>query len=214
MTGESINGTRRASKRGQAPGRGKGRGNGKAAVRRGQRAAPAKWVYLFAEGNASMKALLGGKGANLAEMTRLGLPVPPGFIVTTEACNAYLGRGRRAARNVGPGARCAGGAGARDRQALRRRRTSAAGVLPLGREVLDARHDGHGAQPRAERRGRRGHGTIDRRCALRLRFVSTAGADVRHRGAGSGRRAVRGGTGAGIAPSAGLPTMRTSRPGT
>ena len=53
---------------------------------------PAKWVYLLAEGNATMKALLGGKGANLAEMTRLGLPVPPGFIVTTAACNAYLAR--------------------------------------------------------------------------------------------------------------------------
>jgi pyruvate,orthophosphate dikinase len=49
-----------------------------------------KWVFLFSEGDASMRDLLGGKGANLAEMTRLGLPVPPGFIVTTKACNAYL----------------------------------------------------------------------------------------------------------------------------
>ena len=48
-----------------------------------------KWVYAFEEGNADMKNLLGGKGANLAEMTRIGLPVPPGFIVTTEACIAY-----------------------------------------------------------------------------------------------------------------------------
>ncbi|MBW3594700.1 MAG: pyruvate, phosphate dikinase [Actinobacteria bacterium] len=48
-----------------------------------------KWVYDFEEGDASKKALLGGKGANLAEMTRLELPVPPGFTVTTEACNAY-----------------------------------------------------------------------------------------------------------------------------
>jgi pyruvate,orthophosphate dikinase len=53
----------------------------------------AKWVYLFSEGRASMRDLLGGKGANLAEMTRLGLPVPPGLIVTTEACNAYLAAG-------------------------------------------------------------------------------------------------------------------------
>ena len=52
-----------------------------------------KLVYLFAEGNASMKDLLGGKGANLAEMSSLGLPVPPGFIVTTRACNAYLAAG-------------------------------------------------------------------------------------------------------------------------
>jgi len=48
-----------------------------------------KWVYLFREGNASMRDLLGGKGAGCAEMTRAGLPVPPGFTVTTEACNAY-----------------------------------------------------------------------------------------------------------------------------
>ena len=53
-----------------------------------------KWVYLFvngkAEGNAGMRALLGGKGAGLAEMTNAGLPVPPGFTITTEACNAYF----------------------------------------------------------------------------------------------------------------------------
>lgn len=48
-----------------------------------------KWVYDFSEGDASQKNLLGGKGANLAEMTNLGLPVPPGFTITTEACNAY-----------------------------------------------------------------------------------------------------------------------------
>ena len=48
-----------------------------------------KFVYDFSEGNASQKSLLGGKGANLAEMTNLGLPVPPGFTITTEACNAY-----------------------------------------------------------------------------------------------------------------------------
>src|SRR6195256_6905574 len=49
-----------------------------------------KWVYLFEEGRGDDKALLGGKGAGLCEMTRAGLPVPPGLIVTTEACNAYF----------------------------------------------------------------------------------------------------------------------------
>ena len=48
-----------------------------------------KYVYLFSEGNANMRELLGGKGANLAEMTGLGLPVPQGFTVTTEACTRY-----------------------------------------------------------------------------------------------------------------------------
>nr|WP_312290547.1 pyruvate, phosphate dikinase [Clostridium chromiireducens] len=54
-----------------------------------------KYVYLFSEGNASMKNLLGGKGANLAEMTSLGIPVPNGFIVTTESCNKYYEDGRK-----------------------------------------------------------------------------------------------------------------------
>ncbi len=49
-----------------------------------------KWVYLFSEGNKDMRDLLGGKGANLAEMTNAKLPVPPGFTITTEACNAYF----------------------------------------------------------------------------------------------------------------------------
>jgi len=53
-----------------------------------------KHVYAFDEGNASMRDLLGGKGAGLAEMTRLGLPVPPGFTITTKACNAYTRTGR------------------------------------------------------------------------------------------------------------------------
>jgi pyruvate,orthophosphate dikinase len=60
----------------------------------GQSARPVeKWVYLFSEGSARRKDLLGGKGANLAEMTRMGLPVPPGLIITTRACNAYLAAG-------------------------------------------------------------------------------------------------------------------------
>ncbi|HEX9634284.1 MAG TPA: pyruvate, phosphate dikinase [Candidatus Limnocylindria bacterium] len=51
-------------------------------------------IYTFAEGNAQMRALLGGKGAGLAEMTKAGLPVPPGFTITTEACNAYYAAGK------------------------------------------------------------------------------------------------------------------------
>ncbi len=53
-----------------------------------------KWVYLFSEGNANMRELLGGKGANLAEMTNIGLPVPQGFTITTEACTQYYEDGR------------------------------------------------------------------------------------------------------------------------
>ena len=58
-----------------------------------------KWIYTFgdgkAEGTAAMRELLGGKGANLAEMASLGLPVPPGFTVTTELCTAYYDNGKK-----------------------------------------------------------------------------------------------------------------------
>ena len=59
-----------------------------------------KYVYLFSEGNATMRELLGGKGANLAEMTNIGLPVPQGFTVTTEACTKYYDDGRVLAEEV------------------------------------------------------------------------------------------------------------------
>ena len=54
-----------------------------------------KYVYLFTEGNGSMRELLGGKGANLAEMTNIGLPVPQGFTISTEACTKYYEDGRQ-----------------------------------------------------------------------------------------------------------------------
>ncbi len=60
----------------------------------------AKWVYLFEEGNADMRNLLGGKGANLAEMTNLGLPIPQGFTVTTEACTDYYNQGKTISEEI------------------------------------------------------------------------------------------------------------------
>ena len=59
-----------------------------------------KYVYLFSEGNGSMRELLGGKGANLAEMTNLGMPVPQGFTITTEACTRYYDDGRKIAPEI------------------------------------------------------------------------------------------------------------------
>ena len=59
-----------------------------------------KFVYLFSEGNGSMKELLGGKGANLAEMTNLGMPVPQGFIITTQACTQYYRDGRQISPDI------------------------------------------------------------------------------------------------------------------
>ena len=60
----------------------------------------AKWVYMFTEGNADMRNLLGGKGANLAEMTNLGLPIPQGFTVTTEACTEYYNSGKQITKEI------------------------------------------------------------------------------------------------------------------
>ena len=59
-----------------------------------------KFVYLFKEGNADMRNLLGGKGANLAEMTNLGLPIPQGFTVTTEACTDYYNNGKQISSEI------------------------------------------------------------------------------------------------------------------
>lgn len=59
-----------------------------------------KYVYLFKEGNAGMRNLLGGKGANLAEMSSLGLPVPQGFTVSTEACTRYYEDGEKIAADI------------------------------------------------------------------------------------------------------------------
>src|SRR5216684_4456857 len=61
-------------------------------VRQGRRS---RWTLLFAEGNAKMRDLLGGKGAGLAEMSRIGLPVPPGFTISTDACLEYYRRDRQ-----------------------------------------------------------------------------------------------------------------------
>ncbi len=59
-----------------------------------------QWVYMFSEGNADQRNLLGGKGANLAEMTRIGLPVPQGFTVSTEACNEYIANGNELSEDM------------------------------------------------------------------------------------------------------------------
>ena len=91
-----------------------------------------KYVYAFREGNRDQKYLLGGKGANLAEMTSLGLPVPPGFTITTDACKAYMAAGNKipdglmdevAAARARPRGR--------DGQAPRRRSRPAARLRPV-----------------------------------------------------------------------------------
>ncbi len=113
-----------------------------------------KYVYSFgggsAEGRADMKELLGGKGANLAEMSVIGIPVPPGFTITTEVCAVYYDRDRQLPEEVKPqvevGACADGGSG---RQEVRQPGRSAPGQRPLGSGPVDARHDEHDLEPRA-----------------------------------------------------------------
>ena len=138
-----------------------------------------KWVYSFGaghnEGRADMRNLLGGKGANLAEMASIGLPVPPGFTITTEVCTAFYENSRQLpGRPGGAGARRAGTGRKGGRPEIRRPEQPAAGLGALRRARLHARHDGHGAEPRPERRNRGGPGRQLRRSALRLGQLSAA----------------------------------------
>ncbi len=124
-----------------------------------------KWVYAFgggqAEGSGSQRDLLGGKGANLAEMAHLGLPVPPGFTVTTEVCTWFYAHDRRYPDTLRADVDAAlAQIGALTDRGLRRRATAAAGVGALRRPRLHAGHDGHGAEPRPQRPHRRGLGGV------------------------------------------------------
>ncbi|GIW10793.1 MAG: hypothetical protein KatS3mg061_1850 [Dehalococcoidia bacterium] len=110
-----------------------------------------KWVYLFHEGNATMRDLLGGKGAGLAEMSNAGLPVPPGFTITTQACIAYTQNG-----SFPPGMWEQVLAALRTvEQATGRtfgdRHNPLLVSVRSGAKFSMPRDDGHRAQPRAER---------------------------------------------------------------
>ena len=162
-----------------------------------------KYVYAFGrktDGNGSMKPLLGGKGANLAEMCRIGLPVPPGFTITTEVCTYYYANKRTYPPTLRErdGER-RGRARAADRQEVRGPEKPAPGLGALGRARLDARHDGHDPQPRPDRPDRRGAGDQDRQSALCLGLLPPLRPDVRRRrprraeAARRGPRSVRNG---------------------
>ena len=107
-----------------------------------------KYCYLFTEGNAKMRELLGGKGANLAEMTNIGLPVPQGFTISTEACTQYYEDGKQINPDIQAEIMeyidkmekiCGKKFGDKENPLLRRAR-------------FHARHDGHHLKPRLERR--------------------------------------------------------------
>ena len=142
----------------------------------------AKWVYSFgdghAEGSAAMRDLLGGKGANLAEMANLGLPVPPGFTITTEVCTYFYENGRTYPEELRAEVEAALAAVAK---ITGKRFGDAADPLLVsvrsGLARVDAGHDGHGPQPRSQRRDGEGPGRGGRP-ALRLRFLPPLHPDV------------------------------------
>ena len=153
-------------------------------------ASKTQWVYDFADGSRDMRDLLGGKGANVAEMTRvLGAErVPAGFTITTEACVAYMKGGQEEPDGMADEV-----AEALDRleeqagQAARRRRRPAARLGALGRARVDARDARHGPQPRPQRRVGRGAGQADRERPLRVGLLPPLRADVRQRRARDAR---------------------------
>ena len=145
-----------------------------------------QYVYFFgggkADGNRDMKDTLGGKGAGLAEMTNAGVPVPPGFTISTEACNAYYASGGKLPAEVDQQmdaalAKLEALAG----QEARRRLRPAAGLGAQRLEVLDAGHDGHDPQPGHERPLGRGLEGQDRQPALRQGQLPPLHPDVRQR---------------------------------
>ncbi len=114
-----------------------------------------KYVYFFgagkADGDGDMKDLLGGKGAGLAEMTKIGLPVPAGFTITTETCDYYLKHDKKYPKELGAG-------GIEEYRATREAHRQKAGRCarpsfgqrPLRFGQVHARHDGDHSQPRIE----------------------------------------------------------------
>ena len=177
-----------------------------------------KYVYSFGptgtDGDASMRALLGGKGANLAEMTNLGLPVPAGFTIGTNVCTYYYDHDKTYPPEL---RKLVDEAMAKIEKEMGAKfgstDQSAVGLLPLGRPRLDARHDGHGAQHRAERSDGRGPGQAVGQRAVRLGQLPPLRADVRRRRAGheaqdqARPRSVRGAAGS---QEAQAPASRTT----
>ena len=138
------------------------------------------WGAGTAEGNGNMKDLLGGKGAGLAEMTLAGLPTPPGFTITTEACNDYFANGKSLPAGLWDDVlEAVKEVEAPVGQGLRRPGQPAARLGPLGCQVLDARDDGHRPQPRPQRGDARGPDRPVGQRALRLGRVPPVHRHVR-----------------------------------
>ena len=132
-----------------------------------------KFVYFFgdgkADGHGTMKEVLGGKGAGLAEMTNAGLPVPPGFTIATSACRAYFETGNRLPRSVLSQSKkhlsvwrnCS-------KQQLGDSQNPLACLRSLRRQVFNARHDGYHPEPWHERQAGGGRGAKDGKSSVCL----------------------------------------------
>ena len=107
-----------------------------------------KYVYMFSEGDATMRNLLGGKGANLAEMTKIGLPVPQGFTITTEACTKYYEDGKTISDDIiEADLRCNRKDRRNRRKEVWRSGEPVPGIGSFRRESFHARHDGYHPEP-------------------------------------------------------------------
>ena len=119
-----------------------------------------KYVYLFAEGNGKMKELLGGKGANLAEMTNLGMPVPRGFTVSTEACTQYYEDGELISQEIQD--EIMKNVATLEEQTGKKfgdKENPLLVSVPFRRARIHAGHDGHGFKSWPQRGRRRGYGS-------------------------------------------------------
>ena len=181
-----------------------------------------KWVYLLQrsrQGRGLCRQLGQGAGPARRQGSGPGRHDPDRCAGAARLHGHYrrlqrLSGGRREAprRFVGAGTRRPWPNRAGHRQGLRRSDASPAGILPVGCEVLDARDDGHGPQPRPQRERRRGPDQAHRRCAVCVRPLPPPGADVRQRGPGRSRRRFRGGHhGASSQGRRGNPTPSSAR---
>ena len=155
----------------------------------------AKFIFTFEEGDGTDRMLLGGKGANLCAMTQIGLNVPPGFVITTAACLAYLRAPAAARRTDGrrPDRDCR--ARTEVRQGVRIGRESAARFGAIGFGDVDARHDGHDPESRPQRGDAAGARGQDRQPALRLGCLPALHPALRQDRDGRARRGLRRGDG-------------------
>ncbi len=138
-----------------------------------------KYVYFYGggkkmtDGDRSMRQLLGGKGANLAEMSNAGVPVPPGFTISTEACHHYEEHGSYPKEMMQQVKQRIGQTRKTGRQETGACEKSVAGFCSFGCRPIDAGHDGHGSEPRHERQIGSWLHQDDRQRASRLGLLPT-----------------------------------------